>query len=115
MADDQNVQTPDIQNQNTVVTSTANLEQTTPVQTDIAKIEAAIQTLFAAGEELFADEIAALKQKRDALIAEAQAVATELTTVEQSFIQKYGSGTAHGIEIILLAVILCKLFGVLLK
>lgn len=113
MTNDQNVQNQDIQTQNTVVTSAADPEQATPVQTDIAKVEEAMENLVKAGEALFADEIAALKQKRDAMIAEAQAVATELTTVEQSFIQKYASGTAHGIEIILLTSILCNLFGVL--
>lgn len=115
MTDDQNIQIQDTQAQNMSVTLAGDRVLTSPVQTDIAKVEAAMENLMNAGETLFADEIAALKQKRDALIAEAQAVATELTIVEQSFIQKYGSGTAHGIEIILLALILCKLFGVFLK
>lgn len=121
MADDQNVQTQggqvqDSQNQNAAATPAADPATSSSVQTDIANIEAAITNLESAGKALFADEITVLKQKRDALIAkakaEAEAVTTEVITVEQSFVQKYGSGTAHFLEIAMLATILGKLLGV---
>lgn len=95
-----------------VINSAVDPEQATLVQTDIAKIEAAMENLLNAGETLFADKIDVLKQKRDALIAEAQAYATGLEAVEKSFVTKYGSGVAHTIEIVLLIAILSKLFGV---
>lgn len=90
---------------------------TTPVQDDIAKLEAAIQDLTAAGEILFADEIAALNQKRDVLLekikTEAADATNDLITAEQTLAQKYGQAAAHTVEIILLAAILGKLFGVI--
>jgi len=82
----------------------------TPVQTDIIKIEAAINVLADAGEALFADEIAALKQKRDAILEKAK---VEAEAIEQSLVQKYGSSFAHAAEISMLAAILMKLFGLL--
>jgi len=89
----------------------------TPVQNDIARIEAAITDLVGQGETLFADEIAALKQKRDALIAKAEAEAKaaegDIETAEQKFIAEYGTATAHGVEIVLLLGIIGKLFGVI--
>jgi hypothetical protein len=115
MADEQNVQTQDIQNQNVAVTLVDDLAVATSIQTDIAKIEAAMENLVIAGETLFADEIAALKQKRDVLLAKAkaeeQAVTSELIVVEETFVRKYGQAAAHLFEIAMLAAILARLFG----
>lgn len=88
------------------------------VQEDLAKIELALSNLVAAGEDLFADEIAALKQKRDALLAKVAeeettaAVAEVIKEVERTFVQKHG-GALHTAEIVLLAAILARLFGVI--
>ena len=47
----------------------------------------------------------------DKAIVEAEQVGEELVTAEQTFIQKYGQATAHGVEIVLLLVIVGKLLG----
>lgn len=84
------------------------------IQQDIAKMEAAIAQLKAGGEELFADQIAEVQSKIDALKAEAAAeveeVVTEAKEIEQNIVQKYGACAARAVQIILLALILYKLF-----
>lgn len=84
------------------------------IQQDIEKMEAAIAQLKAGGEELFTDQIAEVQTKIDALKAEAAAEAEKVVEVvnqtEQTFVQKYGAGTARAVEIALLALILYKLF-----
>ena len=87
----------------------------TPAQQDLLNIKTAIAQLKTAGEALFADEITALEAKaaviEATLKAEVETVVQEIETVEQSFVSKYGSGTAHGLEIVALIAILAKLFG----
>lgn len=90
----------------------------TPVQQDLAKIELALSNLVAAGEDLFADEIAALRAKRDALIAQVEeevttAVVDAVKEAQRTFIEKYGAAVAHAAEIALLAAILGRLLGVM--
>jgi len=80
---------------------------TEAVKNDIAKMEAAIAQMQAAGADLFSEEIKNLQVK----IANAKAEAeTAITTVEQSIVQKYGTFAAHAVEIVFLAVILYKVF-----
>jgi hypothetical protein len=92
-------------------------ETTTAVQTDLQKIETAINDLKESGEALFTDEIEALEEKKDKLIAEAEAklkeTETEIVTAEKTFIQKYGSAIVNGVEIVLMAVIIGKLFNLI--
>jgi hypothetical protein len=99
-------------------------ENKTAVQTDIEKIEARIADLKADSEELYADAIKALEDKRDALVAEAKATVEqvetnvkndvqEAETEVKTFWQKYGQAIAHGAEIILLGYIAGRLAGVL--
>ncbi len=112
MPDEQNVQS-----QGTTQDATPTAAIMTTVQNDVARIKTAIVALEEAGKELFQDEIAALKQKLVNLEkrakAEAAAATCELIKVEQTFSQKYGQAAAHTVEIILLASILGKLFGVI--
>lgn len=112
----------DIQNVNTdspfaaIITppTTSALEQ---AKTDIAKIEDAIKNLESIGGDICAAELVIMRQKRDDLIAKAKAEAVnnaqEVQEVEQSFLQRYGTGLAHGAEILLLLAILVRLFGVI--
>ena len=80
---------------------------TEAVQNDIAKMEAAIAQMQAAGADLFSEEIKNLQIK----IANAKTEAeTAVATVKQSIVQKYGTGAAHVVEIVLLVTILYKLF-----
>jgi flagellar hook-length control protein FliK len=92
-------------------------ETVTLVQTDLQKIETAINDLRTAGNSLFTDEIEALEEKRDKLIAEAEAklkeVETEIEEAEKTFIQKYGSAIVNGVEIILMIVVIGKLFNLI--
>jgi hypothetical protein len=81
----------------------------------IAKLKATLEGMELLGatvpqaiKDAVAQELATLEEK---LKAEAQRVGAELVSVKQNFIQKYGSGTAHAVEIILLAAILGKMFG----
>jgi hypothetical protein len=96
----------------------------TPIQIDIENMKAAIAQFEAAGTKLFPDEFAAMKQKLANMETEAEAVAKtvetnvkttagKLTTIEQTFAQKYGQTIAHGIEIVLLAYIAGRLAGLL--
>ena len=84
------------------------------IKMDIEKMESAIMQLKAGGEELFADQIAALQNKIDALkaeaVAETEKVVDEVNHINQNFVEKYGSGIARAIEIALLVAVLYKLF-----
>lgn len=80
---------------------------TEAVKNDIAKMEAAIAQMQATGADLFSEEIKNLQVK----IANAKAEAENtISTVEQSIVQKYGTGAAHVVKIVLLGTILYKLF-----
>ena len=82
---------------------------------NIEQMKALIAQLELLGQAEVTDEIQALKQKVAELeakaIVEAEQVGEELVTAEQTFIQKYGQATAHGVEIVLLLVIVGKLLG----
>jgi len=82
--------------------------------TDLEKLQAALKTLKQAGEMLFADQIAEIESKieeeKAKVEAETEKVVEVGTQTEQSFVQKYGAGTARTIEIVLLGLILYKLF-----
>ena len=84
------------------------------IKMDIEKMEAAIEQLKAGGEELFADQIAALEKKIDDLKAEAAAEVEKavdgVNHINQNFVEKYGVGIALAIEIGLLVAVLYKLF-----
>jgi len=92
--------------------TTTAIETTT--QTDIEKLDAAIAKLEADGSETLADTVQVLKDKRDTLIAEAEAeakkVETEVVTVEETFQQKYGNILVNGIEIVGIGAIIYRLF-----
>jgi len=91
-------------------TETAPLKE----QTDLEKLQAALENLKQAGATLFADQIAELESKieeeKAKVEAETEKVIEVATQTEQSFVQKYGAGTARTIEIVLLGLILYKLF-----
>ena len=112
MSDEQNVRS-----QGTTQDAAPTAVIMTTVQNDVARLKAAIAALEETGKELFQDEIVALKQKLVNLEkrakAEAAAAICELITAEQTFSQKYGQAAAHTVEIILLAAILEKMFGVI--
>ena len=84
------------------------------IKQDIEKMEAAIAQLKTIGEELFADQIAALEKKIDALKAEAAAEVEKavdgVNHINQNLVEKYGTGVARAIEIGLLVAVLYKLF-----
>ncbi len=84
------------------------------IKQDIEKMEAAIVQLKAGGEELFADQIAALQNKIDTLKAEAAAAVDQavddVNATEQNFVEKYGAGIARAIEIVLLVAVLYRIF-----
>lgn len=112
---EENVQTTpetDIQ-QNQAVDTTQAVTATTE-QTDIEKLDAKIAELEADGAEVFADAIQILKDKRDALVAQAEADANSIgsgvITLETSFRQKYGNDIMNTIEIVALAAIVYRLF-----
>lgn len=113
----QNVQAAEVTPTTTATGAVQTPVTLTPVQTDIQNIEAQITALETAGAELFADEIASLKAKAEALKAKVEAdvkaVETELVTIEQTFFQKYGQAAAHIIEIVLLGFIAGRLLGVI--
>ncbi len=87
------------------------------IKMDIEKMQAAIVQLKAGGEELFADQIAALEKKIDDLKAEAAAAVDELAgqvkAAEQNFVQKYGVAITRAVGIALLALIAGRVFGVI--
>lgn len=99
----------DIQQDQAVDTTQAATEQT-----DIEKLDAKIADLEADGDEVFADAIQILKDKRDALIAQAEADAkeaeTEVTTAAKTFKEKYGNDIMNAVEIVALAAIVYRLF-----
>ena len=109
---EENVQTTpatDLQQDQAVDTT-----QATTGQTDIEKLDAKIAELEADGAEVFADAIQLLKDKRDALIAQAEAEANSIgsgvITLETSFRQKYGNDIMNAVEIVALAAIVYRLF-----
>ena len=84
------------------------------IKMDIEKMQAAIEQLKAGGEELFADQIAALQKKIDDLKAEAASEVEKavdgVNHINQNLVEKYGAGVARAIEIGLLVAVLYKLF-----
>lgn len=109
---EENVQTTpatDLQQDQAVDTT-----QATMGQTDIEKLDAKIADLEADGAEVFADAIQILKDKRDALVAQAEEDAkeaeTEVTTAAKTFKEKYGNDIMNTIEIVALAAIVYRLF-----
>jgi hypothetical protein len=82
---------------------------------DICKIREVVQRLRSVDSELFADLITLLQQRLENMEAqvrgEAERVAVEAKAAEQTFVQKYGAATVHGVEIVLLAIIAGKLLG----
>lgn len=109
---EENVQTTpetDIQQNQAVDTTQAVTEQT-----DIEKLDAKIAELEADGAEVFADAIQILKDKRDALVAQAEADANSIgsgvITLETSFRQKYGNDIMNAVEIVALTAIVYRLF-----
>lgn len=112
---EENVQTTpatDIQ-QDQAVDTTPAVTATTE-QTDIEKLDAKIADLEADGAEVFADAIQIMKDKRDALIAqaaeEANSIGSGVIILETSFRQKYGNLIVNGIEIVGIGAIVCRLF-----
>ena len=87
------------------------------IKMDIEKMQAAIEQLKAGGEELFTDQIAAIRANIDALKAEAVAAGDELAgqvkAAEQNFVQKYGAAITRAVGITLLALIAGRVFGVI--
>ena len=65
------------------------------IKQDIEKMKAAMEQLKVAGSDLFAEEIKNLQAKIENAEAEAAAevnkVETAATTIEQTFVQKYGA------------------------
>jgi uncharacterized protein YydD (DUF2326 family) len=84
------------------------------IKQDIEKMKVAIEQMKAAGEDLFSEEIKNLQTKLENAEKELNSASEKMVEVvnqkEQSFVQKYGAGTARIIEIILLGVILYKVF-----
>jgi len=95
-----------------VVATDVAAEQT-DTEKAISQVKASIASLEDAGSDLFKAEISALKEKLAALEAEAQQIVSDVQMAEQSFAKKYGQAAAHGVEIILLAIIAGKLLGAL--
>ena len=113
---EENVQTTpatDLQQDQAVDTTQAVVTATTG-QTDIEKLDAKIADLEADGAEVFADAIQILKDKRDALVAQAEADAneeeTDVTTAAKTFKEKYGNDIMNAVEIVALASIVYRLF-----
>ena len=85
----------------------------TPVQTDIEKMEAAINSLKEASEDLFKDQITAIEVQ----IAEAKAKAQSeidkavdtVQEAERTFIEKYGNKIVQGVQILLLGYIVYRI------
>jgi len=70
---------------------------------------AEVQEQCAALEFVIADLEAKAVAEAEAVKTEAVAVVADVAAAEESFVQKYGIGTAHTVEIILLAIIALKL------
>ena len=87
------------------------------IKQDIEKMKAAIEQMKAAGEDLFSEEIKNLQTKIENAEAEAKAETENVVEVvaqtEQSFVQKYGTGTVKGVELVLLGLIAGRILGVL--
>ena len=84
------------------------------IKQDIEKMKDAIEQMKTAGEDLFSEEIKNLQVKLEnaekELNSESKKVVEVINQKEQSFVQKYGAGTARIIEIVLLGLILYKVF-----
>ena len=84
------------------------------IKQDIEKMKVAIEQMKAAGEDLFSEEIKNLQVKLEnaekELNSESEKVVEVSNQKEQSFVQKYGAGTARIVEIVLLGLILYRLF-----
>lgn len=86
-------------------------------QTDLEKLQAALENLKQAGETLFADQIAELESKieeeKAKVEAETEKAVEVVTQTEQSFVQKYGANIVKGVELVLLGLIAGRILGVL--
>ena len=86
---------------------------TAPVQTDIEKMEAAINILKEASEDLFKDQITAIEVQIAETKAKAQAeIDKAVDTVqeaERTFIEKYGNKIVQGVQILLLGYIVYRI------
>lgn len=115
MAEENGQTTPatDIQQDQAVDTENTTIK-ITKLQADILNLNAKITDLEADGDEMFADAIQLLKDKRDALIAQAAEDAkeaeTEVTTDVKTFREKYGNEVLNSVEIVALAAIIYRLF-----
>jgi len=87
------------------------------VKENIAKMEAALEQLKAAGADLFADEIKNLQVRIENTKAEAAAAVDQavddVKTAEQNFVQKYGAAIVKGVELVLLGLITGRILGVI--
>ena len=105
------------QNVENVVTDTVAVESTVAAQTDLGKLEAALDQLKAAGEDLFADQIKEIESKiadeKAKVEAEAEKVVEAAKEIEQTFIQKYGANVVKGVELVLLGLIAGRILGVI--
>ena len=85
----------------------------TPVQTDIEKMQAAINSLKEASEDLFKDQITAIEVQIAETKAKAQAeIDKAVQTVqetERTFIEKYGNKIIQGVQILLLGYIVYRI------
>ena len=100
--------------QQNVAQDTAQVTQSTGVQTDIEKIEADIARFKADGSDIYATTIQALEDEKAALIAKAEAevkeTKTEIAIAEKSFREKYGNDIMNTVEIVALVAIVYRLF-----
>ncbi|KMO86433.1 hypothetical protein AB840_08180 [Megasphaera cerevisiae DSM 20462] len=116
MAEENGQTTPATDIQQDQAVDTTQAVTATTEQTDIEKLDAKIADLEADGAEVFADAIQILKDKRDALIAQAEAeaesnsIGSGVITLETSFRQKYGNDIMNAVEIVALAAIVYRLF-----
>jgi len=82
--------------------------------TDVQKIDAEVAKLEQDGQELFADAIQLLKDKKTELVAkaekEAQTAATMGKIAEQTLVQKYGGKAWELAKAAGIAAIICRLF-----
>lgn len=74
---------------------------------NVEKMKAAIETLKAAGEELFKSQIAEIQASIDEI---EKSVETEVATVKETIIQKYGQKVWEAAKAIAIVFIVYKLF-----
>jgi hypothetical protein len=87
------------------------------IQADLEKMKAASEQLKTAGADLFAEEIKNLQTKIENAEKELATLVEQgivkVKEVEQTFVQKYGTGIVRGVEIVLLVAIAARLFRVI--